>query len=593
MIKKLIQKTENFYVVKNYKNIYPYVKPYWFRALLAILVTFPVGMMDAIIAWTLKPYMDVVMIEKDISTSSYIPILIIFFSLLQSAFNYSATYLNAWVGAKISNGLKHDLFEKLMRYDATFFDTNTSGTIQFRFNADVDSACNGLLNHMKLFTTRVFSSISLMFVLFVNSWKLAIVAIIVMVGALYPLTQIRKRISGLMSKTVFSGSAIMTHYIETFSGNRIVSSYNLYNHQMQKFKQTLSDVFMLGMKMVQKTGILSPMMHFIISIGIAIIIWLGSYLIFNGQLTAGGFVSFITALLLLYQPLKSIGNDFNSMQLSLLAMERVFDLLKVSSNIVNAPNAKKLESVKQGITYKNVNFEYIKGKSVLIDINLEIKIGETIALVGNSGGGKTTIVNLLPRFYDITSGGILIDGSDVRDLDIDSLRDKISVVFQDNFLFSGTIRENISLGKEMATQEDIDQAVRSACLDEFIESLELGLDTQIGERGVLLSGGQKQRVAIARAFLKNAPIVILDEATSALDNKSEAVVQKAIDNLMKDRTVIVIAHRLSTVKNADKIVVINHGRIVEIGTHEELIANKDGAYHDLHNSNLSNNNQIT
>lgn len=593
MIKKLIQKTENFYVVKNYKNIYPYVKPYWFRALLAILVTFPVGMMDAIIAWTLKPYMDVVMIEKDISTSSYIPILIIFFSLLQSAFNYSATYLNAWVGAKISNGLKHDLFEKLMRYDATFFDTNTSGTIQFRFNADVDSACNGLLNHMKLFTTRVFSSISLMFVLFVNSWKLAIVAIIVMVGALYPLTQIRKRISGLMSKTVFSGSAIMTHYIETFSGNRIVSSYNLYNHQMQKFKQTLSDVFMLGMKMVQKTGILSPMMHFIISIGIAIIIWLGSYLIFNGQLTAGGFVSFITALLLLYQPLKSIGNDFNSMQLSLLAMERVFDLLKVSSNIVNAPNAKKLESVKQGITYKNVNFEYIKGKSVLIDINLEIKIGETIALVGNSGGGKTTIVNLLPRFYDITSGGILIDGNDVRDLDIDSLRDKISVVFQDNFLFSGTIRENISLGKEMATQEDIDQAVRSACLDEFIESLELGLDTQIGERGVLLSGGQKQRVAIARAFLKNAPIVILDEATSALDNKSEAVVQKAIDNLMKDRTVIVIAHRLSTVKNADKIVVINHGRIVEIGTHEELIANKDGAYHDLHNSNLSNNNQIT
>ncbi len=589
MIKHLIQKIENFYIVKNYKNIYPYVKPYWVRSLLAVLVTFPVGMMDAVIAWTLKPYMDVVMIEKNLTASSYIPVLIIFFSLLQSAFNYSATYLNAWVGAKISNGLKYDLFEKLMRYDATFFDTNTSGTIQYRFNADVDSACNGLLNHMKLFTTRVFSSISLIFVLISNSWKLAIVALIVMLGALYPLTQIRKRISGIMSKTVFSGSAIMTYYIETFSGNRIISSYNLYNHQMEKFKKTLADVFVLGMKMVQKTGILSPMMHFIISVGIAIIIWLGSYLIFDGQLTAGGFVSFITALLLLYQPLKSMGNDFNALQMSLLAMERVFDLLKVSPDIVNNPNAKKLKSIKHSIKYKDVNFEYKKEKPVLIDINLEIKIGETVALVGNSGGGKTTIVNLLPRFYDLTSGKILIDGIDIKNLEIDSLRDKISIVFQDNFLFSGTIKENVILGNNKATQKDIYRAIKSACLDEFVASLELGLDTQIGERGVLLSGGQKQRVAIARAFLKNAPIVILDEATSALDNKSEAVVQKAIDNLMKNRTVIVIAHRLSTIKNADKIVVINHGRIVEIGTHNELISDKNSAYYDLHSSSLSNN----
>ena len=592
MIERLIKKTENIYIVKNYKSIYPYVKPYWFRAVLAVLVTFPVGMMDSVIAWTLRPYMDVVMIERNLSASWYIPIIIIVFSLFQSGFNYSATYLNAWVGAKISNGLKHDLFEKLMRYDANFFDTNTSGTIQFRFNMDVDSACNGLLNHMKLFTTRVFSSISLIVVLFLNSWKLAIVALVVMLGALYPLTQVRKRISGIMSKTVFSGSAIATHYIEAFSGNRIVSSYNLYAHQMQKFKEALSTIFTLTMKMVQRTGILSPMMHFIISIGIAIIIWLGSYLIFERQLTPGGFVSFITALLLLYQPLKSIGNDFNALQLSLLAMERVFDLLKVSPKIANHPEAKKLESINSGISYKKVNFSYIKGKPVLINVNLEIKVGETVALVGNSGGGKTTIVNLLPRFYELTSGKILIDGIDIKKLEIDSLRDKLSIVFQDNFLFSGTIRENIVLGNRSATEKDIKQAAKSACLDEFVASLELGLDTQIGERGVLLSGGQKQRVAIARAFLKNAPIVILDEATSALDNKSEAVVQKAIDNLMKDRTVIVIAHRLSTIKNADKIVVINHGKIVEIGTHNELIADKNSVYYDLHNSSLSNNKEI-
>jgi subfamily B ATP-binding cassette protein MsbA len=352
---------------------------------------------------------------------------------------------------------------------------------------------------------------------------------------------------------------------------------------MKRFTKTLNEVFALGMKMVQRTSMLSPMVHFVISIGIAIIIWMGSYMIVSGRLTAGSFVSFITALLLLYQPIKSIGNDFNSMQASLMAMERVFNLLKLFPSIIDRPNAVQLETIRDKIIYRDVSFEYSSGKLVLDTINLEIKVGETIALVGNSGGGKTTLVNLLPRFYELLSGSIQIDGIDVRDLNIDSLRSKIAMVFQDNFLFAGTIRENIMVGNENAVQSEIDTAVKSACLDEFVASLDNGLDTEIGERGVLLSGGQKQRVAIARALLKNAPIVILDEATSALDNKSEAVVQKAIDNLMKERTVIVVAHRLSTIRNADKIVVINHGKIVEIGNHSELISNKNGAYYALHN----------
>ena len=586
LVAKFIKKIKGTYTVSNYCKIMPYVKPYWIRGLLGVLITIPIGAMDAVIAWALQPYMDVVMMEKNTASTSYIPLLIILFSCVQSFLNYTATYLNTWVGQKISQGLKITLFEKLMHYDAGFFDSSTSGDILFRFNYDVDMACAGLLNNLKLFTTRVFSSLSLIGVLIYNSWQLAIVAIIVLLGALYPLTTVRRRIKGLMDKTIFSGSAVMTHYNETFNGNRIVTSYNLYQYQLQRFRTTLNNVFKLGIKMIQRTGMMSPLMHFVVSLGIAIIIWLGSYLIVTHTITPGNFVSFIAALIMLYNPIKSIGNNFNSVQMSLMAMERVFGLLEGVPQIHDKAGAQPLEKVEHNIEYKDVCFEYVKGKPVLKHINLKVDVGQTIAFVGNSGGGKTTMVNLLPRFYDVKSGSILIDGVDIRNIQLDSLRDKIAIVFQDNFLFAGTIRENILLGNEKATQEEVDKAVKAACLDEFIASLDKGLDTEIGERGVLLSGGQKQRIAIARAFLKNAPIVILDEATSALDNKSEAIVQQAIDNLMADRTVFIIAHRLSTVRNADKIVVVNYGEIVETGSHDELMSKEDSIYRSLYRSQL-------
>ena len=588
MFKNLKAKLLSMNFVVNYSKIMPYVKPYWGRALTAVLITIPIGSMDAVIAWALKPYMDVVMVEKGTSGAStvLIPILIIIFSSVQSILTYTATYLNTWVGHKVAMDVKKKLFAKLMRYNASFFDKNTSGDIIFRFNNDVDSACSGLLNNMKLFTTRLFSSLSLICVLFYNSWQLAIVATLVLLGALFPLTRVRKRIKGLMDKTVFSGSRVMTHYNETYSGNRIIASYNLYNYQNLRFRNTLDDVFKLGMKMIQRTGIISPLMHFIVSLGIALVIWLGSYLIVTGQITAGSFVSFIAALIMLYNPIKSIGNNFNNVQMAFLAMERVFGALEKVPDIINCKSPKDLKTPTECIEYDNVCFSYVKNKPVLKDVNLKINIGETIAFVGNSGGGKSTLVNLLPRFYDVTKGKIKIDGIDIKELDIDSLRDKIAIVFQDNFLFGGTIRDNIILGKENATEEEIQKAVKNACLEEFISTLDKGLDTEIGERGVLLSGGQKQRIAIARAFVKNAPIVILDEATSALDNKSEAIVQKAIENLMADRTVFIIAHRLSTVRNADKIVVVNYGKIVEIGSHEELINKEDGIYASLYHTQL-------
>ena len=575
-------------IVVDYKKMLPYVKPYWKKAIIAVLITLPIGSMDAVIAWALKPYMDVVMVEKSTIGNStiFIPILIVVFSLCQSLLTYAATYLNTWVGNKIALDVKKKLFYKLMHYNAAFFDKTTSGKIMQRFNNDVDAACSGLLKNMKLFTTRLFSSLSLIAVLFYNSWQLAIVATIVLFGALFPLTRVRKRLKGIMKKTVNTGAAVMTHFNETYSGNRIIASYNLYDYQNKRFQNTLDSVFNLGIRMVKRTGLLSPLMHFIVSFGIAAVIWLGSYLIVTHQITAGSFVSFIAALIMLYNPIKSIGSNYNSVQMALMAMERVFQMLENTPEIVNCAQPKKMPTPSQGIEYKDVCFSYVEGKPVLDHVDLHINIGETIAFVGNSGGGKSTLVNLLPRFYDVTSGQILIDGIDIRELELDSLREKIAIVFQDNFLFGGTIRDNIVLGKENASEDEIQKAVKSACLEEFISTLENGLDTEIGERGVLLSGGQKQRIAIARAFIKNAPIVILDEATSALDNKSEAIVQQAIENLMADRTVFIIAHRLSTVRHADKIVVVNYGKIAEIGTHEQLIEKENGIYSALYKTQL-------
>lgn len=583
---KLKEKLLGIYTLKNYALILPYAKPYWFRAVLAVLITIPTGMMDAVIAWSLKPFMDVVLVEKQTGWTMYIPLMIVIFSVLQALFTYIATYMNTWVGNKIALDIKRKLFNKLMHSDAAFFDCGNSGDVLFRFNNDAEAACSGLLSNMKLFTTRLFSSLSLIAVLFYNSWQLAIVAVIVMFGALMPLTKVRKRLKKVVCKDANALASLLTHYNEVYNGNRIITAYNLYDFCKEKFVKSINEVFSLGIQMVTKLGIITPIMHVISSFGIAFVIWYGSYLIVNNEITVGNFASFITSLVMLYNPIKSIGNNYNGVIFSLMAVERVFEKLNNVPTIRNNEKAKIIEHCKGNICYKNVSFEYVADKPVLKNVNLNIKSGQTIALVGNSGGGKTTISSLLPRFYDVKSGSITLDGINIKDLDINNLRDNIAIVFQDNFLFGGTIRENILFGRQDISEQQLQQAIHSACLDEFITTLKDGLDTQIGERGVLLSGGQKQRIAIARAFIKNAPILILDEATSALDNKSEAVVQHAIDNLMKDRTVMVIAHRLSTVRNADCIVVINDGRIVEKGSHDELLKKK-GAYAALYRTQLA------
>ena len=578
----LIEKLKEQRFIVNYKRMWPYVKPVWFRALLSLLICIPIGSLDAVIALALKPYMDLVMVEKSIASPWYIPLGIVLFTSAQGGLKYLSSYLSTWVGVKISNALKFDLFKKLLTYETAYYDKKKSGDVIFQFNNMADTACSGLLDNLSVFIQRIFSSISLVCVLFYNSWQLATLGVIVLATAFAPVANIQKRIKSVMDKATVASSAVITEYNEAFTGNKTIASYNLQQNEINKFDYILKNIFSLRIKMVQRTQWLSPMMHVIVSVGIAGAIAYGSHLIMSNQITAGNFVSFITALILLYTPVKSIGNNLNQVQFSFYAIEQVFKKLDGKPKIKDKENAVTITREHSKIEFKNVNFEYIKGVPVLKNINLEINKGETVAFVGNSGGGKTTIVNLLPRFYDIKSGSITIDGIDIRDITLYSLRQNIAVVFQDNFLFSGTIRENILLGKPDATEEEIQNAVKMAFLDEFVATLENGLDTIIGERGVLLSGGQKQRVAIARAFLKDAPIIILDEATSALDNKAEAIVQKAIDNLMKEKTVFVIAHRLSTIQNADKIVVINQGEIVESGTHEELLKIENGVYKTLY-----------
>lgn len=582
MIENIMDKIKQNRVYINYSRMWPYVKPVWFRALCSMLICIPIGSLDAVIALALKPYMDLVMVEKSIASPWYIPLGIVAFTSIQGGLKYLSSYLSTWVGGRITNGLKYDMFKKLLTLPTSFFDKRNSGDIVFQFNNQADIACSGLLDNLSVFTQRIFSSISLVCVLFYNSWQLALIAVVVLGCAFAPVAKIQKRIKSVMEKTVFADASIITEYNEVFNGNKTITSYNLQKHETNKFLNILGNIFTLRIKMVQKTQWLSPMMHVIVSIGIAVAIGYGSHLIMSNQITSGNFVSFITALILLYTPVKNIGNNLNAVQFSFFSIEKIFDVLDSTPEICDKPTAQNLSGISSEIRFNDVNFEYVENAPVLKNINLDIKKGETVAFVGNSGGGKTTIVNLIPRFYDIKSGSITIDGIDIRDYTLESLRQNIAVVFQDNFLFSGTIKENILLGNETATQEDVQKAIKMAFLDDFIATLQDGLDTVIGERGVLLSGGQKQRVAIARAFLKDAPIIILDEATSALDNKAEAVVQMAIDNLMKDKTVFVIAHRLSTIQNANKIVVINEGNIVESGTHVELLQIEGGTYKSLY-----------
>ena len=578
------------------KRMVPYIRKVMGRTILLVLLAIPLGLLDGVIAFSLRPYMDYVVngnelqvfefhgykIQLQAFLIKFIPYAIVFFALLQGLLRYICNYLTEWTGNKMSNALKIDLFKKLTAMDTKFYDVNSSGLVLSRFLSDPDQATKNLILTIKTFILSIFELVALVIVLLVNSWKLALVGVGVMAIAITPVAFIRKKIKAVSNATMVVGGDMTTNFNETFAGNKIISAYNLQENQNNKFEKQIGTQFSLAMALAKRVGWMSPIMYFICSIGIAIVMNYGNSLIFSGEMTAGAFASFVTSLLLLYKPTKSLGLTLTSLQNTFVAMARVFELFDLMPQIVSSKNAIPFKEIGSGITFSKVNFEYEENNPVLKDFNLSVSPNETIALVGNSGGGKSTVVNLIPRFYDIKSGSIKINGIDIREYDLESLRNNISFVFQDNYLFTGSIKENILMGKPDASDDEIANAVKLAHIDEFVEALPEGIDTIVGERGASLSGGQRQRVAIARAIIKNSSIVILDEATSALDNESEAIVQKALDNLIKNKTVFVIAHRLSTIQNSDRIAVLHEGRLVELGTSEELMRKDNGRYKHLY-----------
>lgn len=577
-------------------RIFPYIKPYLFRIILGFMIAIPLGLLDGVTAFALKPYMDYVIGGKSFEFSLFgsvhtittlqmsfiLPIGVVVFAGFQGSLRYLNDYISAWTSQKITNDVKIDLFHRLINMHPQFFDENSSGIILSRYMNDPATASTGIVDQIKTITTSLFGALGLIAVMLYSSWQLAIIGVVVLCVAFIPVAIIRKRIKSTSNKNMVIGGNITTNINETYSGNKVMAAYALQERQENYFKKQVWDSFNVNMSLTKRAAWMSPLMYVIASLGIATVLGYGTHLINTGHMTAGSFASFVTSLLLLYKPVKTLGGTLTNIQNIFVAMGRVFELFDLEPEINDCENPIELKDLENNITFENINFEYVDNHPVIKNFNLEVLKNQTIAIVGNSGGGKSTLVNLIPRFYDIKSGSIKIDNIDIKNFSLKSLRKNISMVFQDNFLYSGSIRENILMGKPEATENELQQAIKSAHLQDVLQELPDGIDTQLGERGLTLSGGQRQRVAIARAMIRNAPIVILDEATSALDNESEAIVQKAMDNLMEDKTVFIIAHRLSTIKNADKIAVINDGELAELGSHNELMQNENGQYKALY-----------